>query len=160
MSNPPASSPLHRGYAFLVTAASYLQSPLLLAIRLFWGWQFIGTGLAKLQGHDAFVEHFAEWHVPLPSLSVWMAGTTEFVGGALLLIGLASRLASIPLIGTMVVAYVTAEPEALHAIFEDPDKFMGATPFLFLFACVIILAFGPGVFSVDYLLGRKFGARR
>jgi putative oxidoreductase len=61
----------------------------------------------------------------------------------------------VPLIGVMLVAYATAEREALHAIFSDTDKFVSATPFLFLLASVIVLAFGPGKLSLDYLFFRR-----
>ena len=74
---------------------------------------------------------------------------------SLLLLGLGSRLASVPLIFTMLVAYATADQAALQAVFTDTDKFTGATPFLFLFACLIIFTFGPGKVSLDTLLTRK-----
>jgi putative oxidoreductase len=80
-----------------------------------------------------------------------MDGSTECLGGLLLLLGLYSRFASVALIGVMCVAYATAESEALHAIFSDPDKFVSADPFLFLYASVLVFAFGPGKFSIDAL---------
>jgi putative oxidoreductase len=153
------SSPVHRGYALLVRWASMLQSPLLLLIRLYWGWQFCEAGWGKLHTHGDVTEYFMSLHIPLPGLNAWMVGVTECGGGLLLLLGLATRLAALPLIATMIVAYLTAEREALDVIFSDPSKFTGATPFLFLMACLTVLAFGPGVFSVDYLLGRRFGTR-
>jgi len=55
----------------------------------------------------------------------------------------------------MLVAYFTADREALSSIFSDPDKFLGADPFLFLLTAIIVLAFGPGVFSLDWLIARK-----
>ena len=61
----------------------------------------------------------------------------------------------IPLIFTMVVAYATAEKESAAAIFSNSDKFVTAAPFLFLLASVIVLVFGPGVFSVDWFIARK-----
>ena len=54
----------------------------------------------------------------------------------------------------MIVAYVTADREAVLHIFSKPDDFTAATPFLFLLVSVIVLAFGPGVFSLDALIGR------
>jgi putative oxidoreductase len=149
---------VRRAYAFLIAAASSLQSPFLLFIRLYWGWQFFLSGKGKLTGHEQVVEYFNSLDIPFPALSAWMAGTTECVGGLLLLIGLASRLTAVPLIFTMCVAYATAEFQAVKSIFSDPDKFTGATPFLFLFAAVIVFIFGPGVFSVDWLLARKSSA--
>ena len=137
---------------------SWLQSPLLLVIRLYWGWQFFLTGKAKLMDIPTFVERFTNWGVPMPKINVVMAGTTEAVGGLLLALGLFARPAAVPLIGTMVVAYLTAEKESLHAIFSEPDKFVTADPFLFLFASVIVLVFGPGKLSLDALFFRKSGS--
>jgi putative oxidoreductase len=87
-----------------------------------------------------------------------MAATTECLGGLLLVAGLASRLTSIPLIVTMLVAYLTADSEAVRAIFSEPDKFTSAAPFLFLLASVIVLLFGPGAISLDHLIGKKWPA--
>src|SRR3954466_3578935 len=120
------SSPVYRAYALLVLWASKLQSPLLLVIRLYWGGQFCQAGWGKLHTHSDVTEFFMSLHIPLPGLNAWIVGLTECGGGLLLLLGLATRLAALPLIGTMVVAYLTAESESLQAIFSDPDKFTGA----------------------------------
>lgn len=155
-----SESPFARGYALLATAASYLQSPFLLAVRLFWGFQFAQTGWGKLfgQGLPKVAEFFGSLGIPLPYVSAIMASTTELVGGVLLILGLGTRLATLPLIFTMIIAYLTTEMDAVRGLFSNPDDFLKATPFLFLFACLILLIFGPGMFSVDYCLKRKFGA--
>ena len=67
----------------------------------------------------------------------------------LLVFGLFTRIATLPLMFTLAVAYATAERDALRAIFTDPDQFTAATPFLFLFAMLVIFAFGPGGLSLD-----------
>lgn len=148
-----------RGYRLLTRCASLLVSPLLLLVRVYWGWQFFGTGKGKLMDIQKVAGFFAENHILFPTLSAVLAGATECVGGLFLLAGLASRLTTIPLIFTMIVAYVTVESDSLKAIFSDPDKFTGATPFLFLFACVIVFVFGPGVFSLDWIIGRIYAKR-
>jgi putative oxidoreductase len=148
-----------RGYLLLARCASFLASPLLLVIRVYWGWQFFGTGKGKLMDIQKVAGFFADNHIPLPTLSAVLAGTTECVGGLFLLAGLASRLTTIPLIFTMIIAYLTVESDSLKVIFSDPDKFTGATPFLFLFACVIVFVFGPGVFSLDWIIGRRYAKR-
>ena len=135
--------------------ASYLQSPLLLVIRLYWGVSFALTGWGKLTHLDKTAEYFASLDLPLPKLNALAAGSTECFGGALLAVGLFARPVSVPLIFTMGVAYATAEREALHAIFSDPDKFVSASPFLFLLAALIVLAFGPGKLSLDALFFKK-----
>ncbi len=147
-------------YAWLVKAASLLQSPLLLVVRLYWGWQFFQTGKGKLMNHEKVTDFFQSLHIPMPSVNAYLAGTTECLGGLLLLIGLGSRLVSLPLIFVLAIAYITAESEALKSFFSDPDKFTGATPFLFLMACMMVLVFGPGKFSIDWLLAKRLGKKQ
>jgi putative oxidoreductase len=78
------------------------------------------------------------------------------VGGFLLALGLASRLPSLLLVGDMLVAYITADRAALLSFFSDPDKFVAAAPCTFLCASLLILIFGPGRFSVDMWIERRF----
>ena len=143
-----------KAYGWLVSGASKLQSPLLLILRLYWGNSFFQTGRGKLKDFAGTTEFFTSLQLPFPAVNAALAATTEYVGGLFLMAGLASRLTAIPLSFTMIVAYITADREALTAIFSDTDKFTGATPFLFLLASVIVLIFGPGVFSADWLIGR------
>jgi putative oxidoreductase len=133
-----------------------LQPVLLLLIRGWWGWSFFLTGKGKLLNLDRTAEYFAGLYLPLPALHAGLAGGVECLGGLLLLVGLCSRLASVPLIVTMLVAFATAEREALFALASDPDKFTGATPFPFLLACLVVLAFGPGRLSLDQWLARRY----
>lgn len=147
-------------YALYVSLVSKLQSPFLLIIRLYWGWHFFLTGKGKLMNLDKVAGYFATLHIPAPRLNAIMAGSTECFGGLLLLLGLGSRIITVPLIFTMVIAYLTAESDAAHAIFSDPDKFVTATPFLFLLTCVIVLIFGPGIFSVDAVIARIRGEKK
>jgi putative oxidoreductase len=137
------------------TIANFLQSPLLLAIRLYWGWQFAQTGWGKLTHLDRTAGYFESLSIPLPKVNAVMAGSTECAGGVLLALGLFARPVSLPLIFTMLVAYWTADRDALNAIGSDPDKFVTAAPFLFLLASLIVLAFGPGRLSLDALFGGK-----
>lgn len=127
----------------------FLQSPLLLGLRLYWGWSFAQTGWGKLMHLDRTAGYFSSLGIPAPTLNTIMAGGTECVGGVLLLIGFGSRLVSVPLAFVMIVAYATADREAVKAIFSDPEKFVTASPFLFLLTVALVLAFGPGRFSVD-----------
>ena len=135
--------------------AALLQSPLLLVLRLYWGVAFAQTGWGKLMNLDRTAGFFDSLHIPLPKLNAIMAGSTECFGGLLLALGLFSRPISVALAGVMVVAYATADREALLAVFSDPDKFLGAAPFLFLLASLLVLAFGPGRFSLDHYRTRR-----
>ena len=145
--------------AKLDTAAAWLQSPLLLVIRLYWGWQFAQTGWGKLTHLDRTAGFFDSLGIPLPKANAVLAGGTECVGGALLALGLCARPAAVPLVFTMGVAYATADRDALRAITTDPDQFVTAAPFLFLLAALLVLAFGPGRLSLDALMGRSGSAK-
>jgi putative oxidoreductase len=146
---------LHRA---LTWVGVHLQSVVLLVIRLYWGWQFIQTGKGKLTHLDRTTNFFASLqifggpHLPAPKLNALLAGGTECVGGGLLLLGLGSRFASPALIFVMLTAYATADWEVLRGIFSDPDKFLGADPFLFLAASILVFVFGPGRFALDALI--------
>jgi putative oxidoreductase len=143
-------------YRGLIAFATLLQSPFLLIIRLYWGWQFFLTGKGKLMDISKTAEYFQSLGIPFPHAHATLAACTECCGGLLLLIGLASRLVSIPLIILLTVAYLTADIDRVRAILSDPDKFVTADEFLFLLAIVTVFVFGPGKFSVDWLIGRKF----
>jgi putative oxidoreductase len=145
-------------YRWLIQFGTLLRSPLLLLIRLCWGIQFFMTGLGKLMHIQKIIDYFTSIPIVFPALNAYLVGCTEMIGGALLTLGLASRLTAIPLAFTLVIAYLTTEKDAIRSLytFTDVDPFLTAAPFLFLFACLIILAFGPGVFSLDHLIGRRF----
>jgi putative oxidoreductase len=147
------------GYRLLILAATWLQSIFLLIVRLYWGWQFHTTGMGKLKDIPKVTDYFQSLGIPHPELNAYMAGTTECVGGLLLLIGFASRITTIPLIITMIVAYLTAMPDVVKNIFNKPDDFLGADPFLFMLAAIIVFLFGPGLFSVDGLIGHLLKRR-
>src|SRR5690242_8581432 len=114
-------------------AVSSLQSIFLLLVRLYWGWQFAQSGWGRLHHIPQATQFFSSLHIPFPQANVVFVSSLEFVGGILLILGLASRVISLLLAIDMMVAYITADPEALHAIFSDPGKFYNADPYTFLF---------------------------
>ena len=142
-------------YGWFLKIANSLQSPVLLLVRVYWGWQFFETGRGKLADIPKVVDYFTSIGVPAPSLNAHFIATLECVGGILLILGLASRLIALPLLIDMVMAYVIADREALGSIFSDPEKFYNAAPFTFLFASLLILVFGPGKISVDTLIASR-----
>ena len=147
---------LLRSYSQFSTFASYLQSPFLLAVRLYWGWQFAQTGWGKLHSLDKITGFFASLNIPFPGFNAHFVSGLEFAGGILLMLGLGTRFVGLLMVGNMLVAYWTADHEALVSIFSDPGKFYVADPFTFLFASLMVLIFGAGLFSVDALLMKRF----
>jgi putative oxidoreductase len=149
-------SKLQWAYSLLIRVANSLQSPFLLFVRLYWGWQFMVDGWGKLHHVQKVTEYFASLGLPVPGATVYFVSVLELVGGLLLALGLGSRLIALLLTGNMTVAYITGDREALLSIFSDPDKFSAAAPFTYLMASLIVLIFGPGRFSLDYLIARKW----
>lgn len=144
-----------KGQKLLGSLAGRLQSPFLLAIRLYWGWQFAQSGWGKLHRLDQVTEFFSSLNIPMPHVNAIMVSNLEFFGGILLILGLASRFTGLILTGNMLVAYITADLEALKSIFSDPGKFYAADPYTFLFASLMVLVFDAGLFSIDALLERR-----
>jgi putative oxidoreductase len=135
---------------------SYLQSPFLLLVRLYWGWQLIQSGWGKLHHLSNVTDFFTSLGLPMPAQTAVAISCLEFFGGIFLAIGLLSRLTALAMTINLIVAYITADREALFSIFSDPDKFYAAAPFTFLFASLIILLFGPGKFALDALIDHLF----
>ncbi len=137
---------------------SYLQSPFLLLVRLYWGWQLVQSGWGKLHNLDKVAQFFASLSLPMPAQTALAISCLEFFGGIFLAVGLLSRLTAFVLTINMLMAYITADREALLSIFSDPDKFYAAAPYTFLIASLLILIFGPGKIALDTLLGIPTGA--
>jgi putative oxidoreductase len=121
-----------------------LQSPLLLAVRLYWGWQFAQDGWGKVTHLDRVTQFFTSLNLPAPGTTALIIGLIELVGGILFALGLGSRLVSLVLFVNM----------------TKPDDFYGASPYTYWFAALLILILGPGMFAIDWLLMRRFGSMR
>lgn len=132
-----------------------LRSPLLLLIRLYWGWQFTQTGWGKLQHLDRVADFFQTLNIPSPHQSALAVALVEFVGGMLLAFGVGSRIVALVLFANMSVAFVAGDRDALAQILSDPGKFYGADPYTFWFAALLILIFGPGWIAIDTLLAKR-----
>ena len=150
---------VRKWYQAEIWALDHLKPFFLLILRLYFGWGFMSAGLGKLLNVETHTGFFRDWGIPAPMLNVYLAGTTETVCGFLLLIGLASRIITIPLIGTMLVAYLTAHTEQLYALWGNTPLFFKAPPFPYLFTCFVVLLFGPGLLSIDGLVKSVLGCK-
>ena len=146
---------LLRLYTRFAALASHLQSPLLLAVRLYWGWQFIQTGWGKLHNLAGITSFFASLNIPFPACNAYFVSGLEFFGGMLLILGLGTRFIGLLFTFSMFVAYYTADHAALASIISNPGKFYAADPYTFLCAALLVLIFGPGLFSADELILRR-----
>jgi len=140
-----------------VALLNHLQSPLLLAIRLYWGFQFMQDGWGKLTHLDKVTEFFATLNLPAPGATALMVALVEFIGGALFFAGVASRLVSLVLFVNMTMAYLSVPDDRVNFLhfFSNPSDFYGATPYTYWFAALLILILGPGAIAVDTLISRR-----
>ena len=146
---------MSRGYQIFVTAADSLKSPFLLSIRLYWGWQLVQSGWGKVHNIAGVTEFFTSLGLPAPRFTAIAISNLELFGGALLALGLGSRVLGLVLSVNMIMAYITADREALMSVFSDPGKFYNADPFTFLMASLLVFIFGAGALSVDRLIQRQ-----
>jgi putative oxidoreductase len=149
-------------YSLLIRAGNAFQILLLLFFRLNWGLQFFETGKGKLTGHQQVVEFFTSLNLPLPDLTAWFVGGVECIGGALLILGLATRPVGLVLAINMIVAYLSVEDDrqTMFNFFKDQQAFFAADPFFFLLTSLLVFAFGAGLISLDALIGRLIKKRR
>jgi putative oxidoreductase len=142
------------------SVASRVQSPLLLAIRLYWGWQFMQDGYGKLTHLARVTEFFTHLNLPAPGATAFVVGLVELAGGLLFTLGIASRLTSLVLFVNMTMAYLSVPDDRINFshILSAPEDFYNATPYTYWFAALLILILGPGWFAVDTLLRRWFAA--
>jgi putative oxidoreductase len=92
---------------------------------------------------NGYRDWLTDLHFPAPMLMAKMGKICELAGGALLVLGLFTRLAAIALIITMIViAFVMGDSEVLNA----------DSPFLLLLIFLHFLFTGPGKWSLDHLL--------
>ncbi|KQW88533.1 hypothetical protein ASC94_24280 [Massilia sp. Root418] len=147
-------SALHRLSTFCDAALSDWGGSLAsLAIRLYVGWQFLKAGLAKLNDWSATLALFHdEYKVPLlpPDLAAYLGAGGELVFPLLLFVGLFSRPAALALFFVNAMA-VISYPQLFS--FECPaavnDHFYWGVLLL------VVVAFGPGRFSLDALIGKQ-----
>jgi putative oxidoreductase len=119
--------------------------------RVTLGVLFISTGWGKVHSLDKVTGFFSELGIPAPHLNAVMVSFVELIGGSLLLLGLASRLAALPLIAAMAVAILTAQRENVHGL---PDLF-GLVEWTYLALLLWVALAGPGRVSLDHLLLSK-----
>jgi putative oxidoreductase len=139
---------------------SYLQSPFLLFVRLYWGWQLAQSGWGKLHHLPNVTEFFTSLGLPMPAQMALFIACVEFFGGIFLGVGLFSRITGLVLTVNLTMAYVIGDREALLSFFSDPDKFIAAAPFAFLIVSLIVLIFGAGRISMDTAIVFFFGSAR
>lgn len=125
--------------------------PLLARITL--GWVFVESGWGKVNNLPQVIEFFQSLGIPYAELQAPFVAGMELVAGALILFGLFSRMASIPLVVTMIVALVTAKREDIHSV----SDLFASSEYLYIVLLLWLLVAGAGTISVDAWLSEYIG---
>ncbi|HEX4284131.1 MAG TPA: DoxX family protein [Terracidiphilus sp.] len=147
-------------YARIARLFGRLECCLLLAIRLYWGFQFIQDGYGKLTHLDKVTDFFTSLGLPAPHMAASMVALVELGGGIFFALGILSRLTSLVLFVNMTMAYLSVPEDRVNFshVLSKPEDFYGASPYTYWFAALIILILGPGWVAVDTLLKRRFAS--
>jgi putative oxidoreductase len=134
----------------------------LLLARVVIGYGFYEAGKGKLGDIQKPIGYFTQLHIPYPVANAWFVTYVEYIGGALMIVGFISRPVCAILAIDMIVAYWTADHDAVMKLFHDQDMatFMSATPFWFLVASLLVTAVGPGWFSIDGIINALVPRRK
>jgi putative oxidoreductase len=124
--------------------------------RLTVGLVFIGTGWGKLHSLGDVTDFFASLHIPAPGFNARLAASTAFFGGLLVLVGLGTRLAALPLAFTMVVAILTAKRADISGL----TALVGFEEWSYLVFFIWLAVAGAGPLSLDAMAIRLRGRRR
>ena len=123
--------------------------------RITLGWLFMMTGWGKLTNLPDIVKYFGDLGIPWPQYQAPFAATAEFVCGTLILAGLFTRLASVPLIIVMIVAIITAR----KGDYEGIASLFGFVEYLYIVLFVWLGVVGAGPLSLDRLLAPRLDSR-
>jgi putative oxidoreductase len=116
-----------------------------LAMRIAVGTVFLNSGLLKINSWEFAIKLFEdEYKVPLldPVWAARLATFNELTFSVLLIVGLATRIATLPLLGMIAVIQTFVYPQAFT------EHLLWASILVFL------LTRGPGELSLDYLIER------
>jgi putative oxidoreductase len=136
-------------FALQVVERAAFLGPLIARLTL--GVAFVSSGWGKIHNLDKVTEFFTELGIPAPHVQAVFVSWVELVCGALVLLGLATRLASIPLICTMIVALITAKAEDLAGV----SDLVGTIEFTYIALSIWLTVSGAGALSLDRVLARR-----
>jgi putative oxidoreductase len=129
------------------------QDIVLLLLRITLAYGFWEPAKTKWADIHSVADWFGSIGIPAPVFNAYLSATTEMAGVFLLALGLGTRLISVPLIITMLVAIKTVHWENGFAAGENGYEI----PLYYMLMLLVMLTFGAGKLSVDYLIKKKAG---
>lgn len=125
-------------------------------VRLMIGWVFLSEGIQKFLYPAALgVGRFEKIGIPAPHLVAPFVGVVEIVCGGLLIVGLVTRLAAIPLLINITVAVATTKVPMLAKVGFWSTMHEARTDFCMFLGLLFLIASGSGKLSLDARLRRS-----
>ena len=119
-------------------------------VRVLVGWVFVSEGIQKFVFPDALgVGRFAKIGIPTPHFTAPFVGVVEIVFGAMVLAGLLTRLATVPLLIDMAVAITTTKLPMLAKDGVWKMLHEARTDFSMVLGLLFLLIVGGGCWSLD-----------
>ena len=131
-----------------------LQSLFALGARLYVSWQFLKSGYLKVTSWDSTIYLFEnEYHTPLlsPHVAAVAGSCGELPFPSLLVLGLVSRLSAIGLFAVNAMAVISYS----QVLLADGSEAALGQHILWGTLLVFLIVYGPGKFSLDYVLNRS-----
>ena len=128
----------------------------LILVRILVGWVFLSEGIQKFLFPTALgVGRFARIGIPIPHVMAPFVGSVEIVFGSLLLLGLFTQLATLPLLATILVALFTTKLPFLekHGVWAALHE--ARTDISMLLGLIFLLIVGGGSLSLDAKLNSR-----
>ncbi|MDR6157543.1 putative oxidoreductase [Chryseobacterium sp. SLBN-27] len=123
----------------------------LLLIRLVLAYGFYNPAMMKLKDINSIADWFSSINIPFPLVNAYLATGTEISGVILLTLGLFTRIISVPLIITMIVAIITVHWENGFEAGENGYEI----PLYYLIMLFTLIVYGSGRISLDHILFKK-----
>ena len=142
---------LIKSYKEFSRLSEYTRSLSLLLARIAVAYGFYEPAMMKWNDIDSVAEWFGSMGILLPLFNAYLVATTEIVGVVFLILGLLTRMISIPLMIIMIVAITSVHFE--HGFSAAENGF--EIPLYYLLFLFIFFAHGAGKFSLDHLLFEK-----
>jgi len=115
------------------------------------GFVFIESGYGKFKNIDQVIRYFESLSIPFSHFQAPLVAGAELIAGVMILVGLITRLASLPLITIMVVALVTAKADEI----VDLSSLLGLSEFLYIVLLLGLLIHGAPRISIDQLINKR-----
>ncbi len=137
-------------YSFVKTIESAKNIPLLM-MRCVLAYGFYGPAMMKWHHIEPMINLFVKAGIPAPHFSVYLVASIETFGAILLLLGLATRFITVPLMIVMIVAIMTTAHFG-HGFQAGNNGF--EIPLFYLTMLFTLFIYGPGKISFDNLVER------